>query len=164
MAITNRTLEARTRLVATYKKVQHVCTVEKGEDGKLAFVLEDGKRFTSPSAAASAVMGGSAANGWRFWSLEGEAPAPKAEKPAEPKAKAATKAKASKPKKANGGNGKLLTRTASQDDAPQGQVRWFCNACMESFLVEGDAEPEACPAGHSTSDADLTAPAAEAEA
>ena len=165
MAITNRTLEAGTRLVATYKKQAYVCTVEKGEDGKLAYALEDGKRFTSPSAAGSAVMGGVACNGWRFWSVEGETPAPKAEKPAqaEPKAKAATKTKASKPKKQNGGNGKLLSRAASQEGAGEGRVRWFCNGCMESFLVEGEAEPEACPAGHKASDPELAAPVAEAE-
>src|SRR5690349_24311664 len=73
MAIENRDLTVGTRLAANYKKVRHICTVETDEEGRLAFVLEDGKRFKSPSSAASAVMGGSAANGWRFWSLEGEA-------------------------------------------------------------------------------------------
>jgi len=34
--------------------------VEQGEEGKLEYVLVDGKRFRSPSAAGSAVMGGSA--------------------------------------------------------------------------------------------------------
>ncbi len=71
MAIENRDLPAGTRLVATYKKQAFVCTVEVGEDGKLAFVLEDGKRYSSPSSAGSAVMGGSACNGWRLWSVEG---------------------------------------------------------------------------------------------
>ena len=85
MAITNRDLPEGTRLVASYKKQTFVCVVEKGEEGKLAFVLEDGRRFKSPSSAASAVMGGSAANGWRFWSLEGEA---LATEPAAEKAKA----------------------------------------------------------------------------
>ena len=75
MAITNRDLPVGTRLVADYKKAHYVCVVEAGEDGKKAFVLEDGKRYKSPSSAASAVMGGSAANGWKFWSLEGATPA-----------------------------------------------------------------------------------------
>ena len=70
MAIENRDLPAGTRLAATYKKVRYICSIEKGEDGKTVFVLEDGKRFKSPSSAASAVMGGSAANGWKFWSLD----------------------------------------------------------------------------------------------
>ena len=38
--------------------------VEKAEEGgKLAFVLEDGKRYKSASSAASALMGGKAVNG-----------------------------------------------------------------------------------------------------
>jgi len=81
-----------------------------------AFVLEDGRRFKSPSSAASAVMGGKVANGWRFWALEGEAPAaePAAEKP--------------KAKQANGKNGKLISRTPNQKGLAEGQTRWFCNA------------------------------------
>ena len=75
MPIENRDLPAGTRLVATYKKQAFVCTVEAEDDGKLAFVLEDGKRYKSPSSAGSAVMGGSACNGWRFWSVEGQGPA-----------------------------------------------------------------------------------------
>ena len=154
MVITNRDLPEGTRLVANYKKQAYVCTVEKGEDGKLAYVLEDGRRFKSPSSAASAVMGGSAANGWRFWSLEGEAPAakPAAEKP--------------KVKKANG-NGtksKLISRTPNQKGVPEGQVRWFCNGCMASFVVEGPDEPEACPQGHRADDPELPAPAPAAAA
>ena len=147
MAITNRDLPEGTRLAANYKRQTFVCTVEKDEEGKLAFVLGDGRRFKSPSSAASAVMGGSAANGWRFWSLEGEAPAaePAAEKP--------------KAKKGNGKNGKLISRTPNQKGVPEGQVRWFCNGCMASFLVEGEGEPEACPQGHRADDPELTATA-----
>ena len=63
MAIENRDLPIGARLVADYKKARYVCVVEAGEEGKKAFVLEDGKRFTSPSAAGSAVMGGTACNG-----------------------------------------------------------------------------------------------------
>src|SRR3972149_201987 len=75
MANTDRDLADGTRLVARYKKQTFVCTVEKEAiGGKLAFVLEDGRRFKSPSAAGSAVMGNIACNGWRFWSLEGEGP------------------------------------------------------------------------------------------
>ena len=145
MAIDNRDLPEGTRLRVNYKKQTYVCKVEKDEEGKLAFVLEDGRRFKSPSSAASAVMGGSAANGWRFWSLEGEAKAESApEKPV---------------KKANGKNGKLISRTPNQKALPEGQVRWFCNACMASFVVEGGDEPEACPQGHRADDPELTAPA-----
>jgi hypothetical protein len=118
-------------------------------------VLEDGKRFTSPSAAGSAVMGGTACNGWRFWAVEGEAPATK-----EHKAEAAPNRE---PKGKAGGIGekqmKLIARTPNQRGLAEGQTRYFCNACMKSFLVEGEAEPEACPEGHRANDAELTAPA-----
>src|SRR6185369_349904 len=95
MTIENRNLEPGTRLVANYKKVQHVCTVEPGEEeGTIAYVLADGKRFKSPSAAAVAITG-VAQNGWRFWSLEGEAqPAsedPSSAKPARTKKGSAKK-------------------------------------------------------------------------
>ena len=71
MAIENRELPAGTRLVSAYKGKTSVCMVELGEDGKRAYVLDDGQRFASPSAAGAAVMGGVACNGWRFWSVEG---------------------------------------------------------------------------------------------
>ncbi len=95
MAIENRDLPAGTRLVATYKKQAFACTVEEGEDGKLAFVV-DGKRYSSPSSAGSAVMGGSACNGWRFWSVEGMAPAT-ATKPVRAPTKANSGQKSAKP-------------------------------------------------------------------
>ena len=92
MPIEDRNLTIGTRLVATYKKTRYICTVETSADGdRNEFVLEDGKRFRSPSSAAMAIIGG-AANGWRFFSVEtaGTEPAP-----AKPGRKA-TKAKTSK--------------------------------------------------------------------
>ena len=75
MAIEDRNLTVGTRLVASYRKQAHACMVEKAEEGgKLAFVLEDGRKFKSASSAASAVMGGKAVNGWRFWSVQGAEP------------------------------------------------------------------------------------------
>jgi len=73
MTIMDRNLTAGTRLEATYKSNRHVCRVEE-EKGKLAYVLEDGRRFNSPSSAGSAVMGGKAVNGWVFWSVLDDAP------------------------------------------------------------------------------------------
>src|SRR5687767_9673416 len=109
MAIEDRNLPVGTRLVASYKKQTFVCTVEAEREG-LAFVLEDGSRHKSPSAAGSKVMGGGTVNGWRFWSIEGAtAKAEKAEKPAKPEKVAKTKTpggsrgprlKSSKPKQA----------------------------------------------------------------
>ena len=67
-----KSLKAGTRLIGTHRKVRHAAEVVTGEDGKLRFRLEDGREFGSPSAAGSAVMGGIACNGWRFWSLVDE--------------------------------------------------------------------------------------------
>ena len=64
MAIQDRKLKVGTRLVAKYRKQTYVCTVEAGEgDEGVAYVVEDGKRFKSPSAAGSHIMGGKAVNG-----------------------------------------------------------------------------------------------------
>lgn len=49
-----------TQFRATYKGQQHSALVKNG-----ALVM-NGKRFTSPSAAAVAITGNSV-NGWRFW-------------------------------------------------------------------------------------------------
>ena len=90
MSIADRNLKPGTVLVARYKKQEHRAEVVAGEKGQIRYKLPDGREFTSPSAAGSAVMGGTACNGWRFWSVEG------AEEPAKPepnsKAKAKTKA------------------------------------------------------------------------
>jgi hypothetical protein len=106
MALSNRNLEPGTVLATRYKKETYRCEVVAGEDGKVVYRLQDGREFSSPSAAGSAVMDGTACNGWRFWSLEGElAPAkePEAkEAPATAKAKAAPKPKGGA--KARGGS------------------------------------------------------------
>ncbi len=84
-----KSLKAGTRLIGTHRKVRHTAQVVTGEDGKLRFRLEDGREFGSPSAAGSAVMGGIACNGWRFWSLvdeDGADPPGKAKRSDRPKA------------------------------------------------------------------------------
>ena len=67
-------LEPGTLLVARYKGAEHHAEVFRDEEGKTRFRLEDGREFKSPSAAGSAVMDGVACNGWRWWSLQGDAP------------------------------------------------------------------------------------------
>ena len=168
MPIENRNLEVGTRLVATYKKEPFLCTVEAGEEGKLAFVL-NGKTYTSPSAAGSAAMGGTACNGWRFWSVEGQV-ASKEEKPAkrEAKAKPAKTAKVEKPAKTAGRKPrsafKLFEKVTPNEGDPEGTQRFWCHGCMKSFASESD-KPETCPEGHRADDAELTsAPAPEAVA
>ena len=130
MAIEDRNLAVGTKLVARYKGQEHTAEVVKTEEG-LRYRLEDGREFKSPSSAGSAIMGGSACNGWRFWSLAGT-------EPAKPKA-----AKKAEKKNGHPGNG-LITRL---EDG-----RWFCNACMEAFEAPAGVEPQGCPKGHSAED------------
>jgi hypothetical protein len=165
MAITNRELPVGTRLVADYKKTRYVCTVEAAEEGEsVVFALEDGKKFKSPSVAGSAVMGGTACNGWRFWTVEGEEPPAKESKPAAKKGGTKTTRKARKPRRPST---KLIYAMPDQSGVPDGMARFWCNACMDSFEAEDGKVPEQCPQGHSADDPELTTPSgvtAEAEA
>jgi hypothetical protein len=128
--------------VARYKKAEHTATVVEGEGGGLRYRLEDGREFKSPSAAGSAVMGGVACNGWRFWSLAGEA------KPATPKKerKAPTPKVATKPKREPKAQG--FQRLPNGEGAAEGTAKFFCDACMEAFEAPVDSEPATCPKGH----------------
>lgn len=69
MSIANRKLKPGTKLVAKHKGKEYRCQVEAGKDGKVRYRLKDGREFGSPSGAGSAVMGGTACNGWRFWTV-----------------------------------------------------------------------------------------------
>jgi hypothetical protein len=134
MPIENRELTAGTRLVARYKKREYTATVVEGEGGGLRYRLDDGREFKSPSAAGSAVMGGVACNGWRFWSVAGEAePAPpkKQRKPAKPNAKT-----------------QGFHRLPDEEGAEEGTAKFFCDACMEAFEAPAGEEPATCPKGH----------------
>jgi hypothetical protein len=92
MTIEDRNLKPGTTLVARYKGQEHTAEVVKTEDG-IRYRLADGSEFKSPSSAGSAVMGGNACNGWRFWSVAGEdGKAPKRE----PKVQALKATKGSK--------------------------------------------------------------------
>lgn len=91
--------------------------------------------YKSVSAAGSAVMGGIACNGWRFWSVQdGEVLQPEGSEVPE---------RTEKPK-----NAKLLRKVPNQQGVPEGSIRFFCNACMKSHVVEGATVPVACPEGH----------------
>ncbi len=127
MSIENRDLKAGTKLVARYKGKEYTAEVVKTEEG-VRYRLEDGREFKSLSSAGSAVMGGSACNGWRFWSLAGS-------REARPK-------KAAK-ENGNAGNG-LIRR---MDDG-----RYFCSACQEAFEAPAGVEPQGCPKGHRPED------------
>ena len=151
VAIEDRNLTVGTRLMANYRKQAHACMVDKAEEGGgILFVLEDGRKFKSASSAASAVMGGKAVNGWRFWSVQD----------AEPKAKEGgekSETQASKSKR-------LVYRVPNQKGIAEGQSRWFCRACMKGFVLEdGDGQPEVCPEGHRGDDPERTAAVGPAE-
>ncbi len=134
-----QTLAPGTELVGRYKRTQFTATVR--EDGIYvepapltpATAADPHGPFKTLSAAGKAVMGGISCNGWRFWSLAGAggkaAPAGKA-----PGAKATRVAQ--------------IRKLPNQKNVEAGQVKWFCSACMASFLVAGADKPEACPQGH----------------
>jgi hypothetical protein len=130
MSIENRNLKPGTKLVARYKGKDYSAEVVKTEDG-VRYRLADGREFKSPSSAGSAVMGGSACNGWRFWTLASEA-AKKTPRPAQKKAKA----------------DRVFEAMDDQTGAPEGQVRYFCTACMKGFSAPQGVVPLACPDGH----------------
>ncbi len=127
MAIEDRSLKAGTRLTARYKGEEYGAEVIETEEG-IRYRLEDGREFNSPSSAGSAVMGGKACNGWRFWSIAGSEKA----KPKKTSKKAAKE-------NANPGND-LIER---MDDG-----RYFCSACQEAFDAPKGVEPQGCPKGH----------------
>ena len=131
MSIEDRNLKDGTKLVARYKGEEQTAEVVETEEG-IRYRLEDGREFKSPSSAGSAVMGGSACNGWRFWSLAGSE-----------EAKPKKAAKMSGKGKSNPGNG-LIER---MEDG-----RFFCSACMEPFEAPEGVEPQGCPQGHRPED------------
>jgi hypothetical protein len=121
MALENRTLPVETRLVARYKGYSYHCVVTSRGDDKVSFTLDcpdhpdlHGKEFKSPSSAGSAVMGGTACNGWRFWSLAG--------------AEGETTAGAPKPKK------KGKAKTTGEPEEAIG-----CGECAETFATPAEA-------------------------
>jgi hypothetical protein len=139
MSIEDRKLAVGTKLVARYKGHEYGCVVTAREGEKVGYKMEcpdhpdlHGKEFKSPSSAGSAVMGGSACNGWRFWSLAGSEEA--------------------KPKKApkRGGKGKGNPGKNLIERMEDG--RYFCNACMEAFDAPAGVEPQGCPKGHTRED------------
>ena len=134
------TLVPGTELVGRYKRTQFTATVR--EDGIYvepapltpATAADPHGPFKSLSAAAKAVMGGISANGWRFWSLAGSEPSAR---PVPEKAKAASARSLVQIKKRR-----------KQEGCPDGEVAFFCSACMASFCLPKWETPEVCPQGH----------------
>jgi hypothetical protein len=151
MTIENRELAPGTKLAGTYKKTTYICEVVTTADGETRFQLDDGRLFSSPSSAARAVMNGISANGWRFWSVAGEggrvAPPPATERESRRKPTTAKRRL-------------QIKKLPNQRGVEEGQVRWFCSACMKSFLVPQGEQPASCPEGHPAEAEDDSGPAA----
>ena len=131
MPIENRELAAGTRLVARYKKQDRTCEVVETPDGP-RYRLDDGTEHRSPSSAGKAAMDGVACNGWRFWSIEGTEPKPKAEKPAKEKNEPAAKKPAkTTPKKAKA-KGAKKPKAANPGDLG---LAYGCGVCAEMFAT-----------------------------
>jgi hypothetical protein len=152
MPITNRNLPAGAVLAGRYKGQTYRCTVLEHE-GKLAYSLDDNSTHASPSAAASAVMGGASVNGWRFWSLEGDLP-----EKVTGTAKAETVAKgASIATKMV----KVIKKMPNQKGVAEGSTKFWCSGCMKAFIAETTLVPEQCPEGHPREMADEFAAVAQ---
>ncbi len=147
MPINDRNLKGGEKLVARYKGQEHTVLVLADDKGGLGFELDGDTIHKSLSAAGSAVMGGVACNGWRFWSPEGEL---KQAAPKEPKAKANGKARTATVRN--------LKKISNQKGVPPGQIKWHCSSCQKSFLALAATAPEACPEGHAREVEDELAP------
>ncbi len=164
MPINDRNLKPGTKLVGKYHKQTYTCEVVEA-DGKLKFRLQDGREVKSPSAAGMAITGKSC-NGWAFWSVQTTEAAPAAEtQPAaetaapaettteqpEATAQADASAAAATPEpeatKSKGAKNRIF-RVANQKGTPEGQTKWYCEACMASFLAPTGETPTTCPKGH----------------
>lgn len=175
MPINDRNLTAGTELAARYKGEIYSCTVIAAQDGGVAYRLHDFTKdndaivrsdgahidLGTPSAAGTAVLNGQACNGWRFWSLKDELAAPKepkvktpkaAREPRVPKPKVVREPKVRTPRVKKGATAKssaVFFKTEKQTNVPEGQERWWCNACADAFYLPlNSAEPDACAKGH----------------
>ncbi len=162
MSIENRNLEPGTQLIARYRKQEYHALVIAGADGKVRYTLtpDDGKEYRSPSSLGTAVTGKSC-NGWAFWSLNTDAAS------AEPTDTAQT-AEAQVTTRADSIEDDAIEavyvpleeepdppatpapfrRVPNQRGVDEGQIRLYCDACHNSFIVPEDKNPETCPTGH----------------
>ena len=157
MSTTKAEIKAGLTLVGKYKGELHTCEVVE-RDERLYFVRPDGQCFTSPSSVGKAVTG-TATNGYRFWSVPEQAPSGQPGRQKAARDALATMTADAAPRTASGAgsaNGaarpaRLIQRAKSQEDVPEGLVRYFCSSCMNAFVADdaGRGEvPERCPEGH----------------
>ena len=140
MTIEDRNLKPGTKLVARYKGETYKCKVVETKDG-LRFQMVDSRgeavSVKSPSAIGSYIMGGNACNGWRFWSIEGQEPAPKT--------------RGRKPKAKEEATPATFENVAEPEEA---DGRFWCNCCADGFSAPTGVEPIGCPKGHTPAESD----------
>jgi len=132
MPIHDRDLKPGTQIAARYKGETFSAEIVQSGDS-IAIMLDD-RSFSSLSAAGSAITGGTRVNGWVFWSLADEL------KPREPQQLREGRLKSSVVR--------LIRRVPNQRGTEDGTTRWWCSACMKSFVTQGTEEPAGCPDGH----------------
>ena len=156
MPINDRNLKPGTQLVARYHKQSYSCEVVGGEGRKLRYRLADGREFKSLSAAGMAITG-KACNGWAFWSVATAEVAPSAEVQQEAANQetvipAENTETAMVPEIAElGPSKKRIFRLPNQKGVPEGQTRWYCHECGQSFMAATGETPQACLQGHQSS-------------
>ena len=153
MSIKDRNLKPGTQLIGKYHKQSFYCVVVEGAGDKVRYKLSDGREFKSPSAAGMAITG-HACDGWMFWSVETATKNSQAENQQEANANvtentsqtAAESAPAAKPEdvpvpetapvatEATTAKENSL-KTPNQKGVAEGQARWYCAECGESFLA-----------------------------
>ena len=121
-------------LTGRYKGQESKVLVLGDEAAGFGVELDGVTVYKSLSSAAKAAMGGGSVNGWRFFSIAGSEPSTQ---PVPEKAKAASARSLVQIKKRR-----------KQEGCPEGEVAYFCSACMASFCLPKGEAPEACPQGH----------------
>jgi ParB-like chromosome segregation protein Spo0J len=110
-------------------KKERTAEVVQTDDG-VRYRLDDGTEHKSPSSAGKAAMGGVACNGWRFWSLEGDA---KPARAAKAKAAKAAKAKAAPKKSGKAKKAKKGGKAKGKAVKSESRASYGCAACGAEF-------------------------------
>ena len=165
MPIENRNLEPGTKLVAIYKKETYRAEVNAGEEGKVFYRLENGRKFKSPSAAGTAITG-KACNGWAFWSVDtaaaaetestSQANAPTSEaEDSTSEGQGPPEDSESEPTYVSAGEeltepatARSFRRVPNQQGVSEGEIRLYCAACHARFTTPTEQPAETCPEGH----------------
>ena len=151
MVIEKEQLSGGLVLRGRYKGQEYRVLVLGDEASGFGFELDGAAVYKSLSAAAKAAMGGGSVNGWRFFSIAGSEAVslPVLERSDKRTTRPVVQVK----------------RRRKQEGCADGEVAWFCSACMASFCLPQGETPAVCPEGHLREVADeLASPAGDREA